>query len=149
MELYNAKFLDMFSGTGQVGIEAISNGATSTFIDLNTALLKKNIEQIGCQDFSRVFSGDFKRVMSDLNVKGEKFDFIFADPPYNDGLYSDIIRFSMPLLSEDGKIILEHSSDCEITAPDDAIIFDKRAYGSRSLTFLGGKNEKNGVSGEL
>lgn len=148
-KLYDAEFLDIFCGTGQIGIEAVSNGAKATFIDKNTLILNKNIEGVGCKDQCRVISGDFKNILLFFAKNNEKFDFVFADPPYNDGLYEDIIRLSKDLLNEGGRLILEHSSDFVINNTFGLEIVDKRIYGSRTLTFLGGKNEDNGLSGEL
>lgn len=138
-KLYNADFLDVFCGTGQIGIEAVSNGAKATFVDKNTTILSKNIVNVGCQDQCRIVSGDFKNILLSFAKNNEKFDFIFADPPYNDGLYDDIINLSKDLLKKDGRLILEHSSDYTIDVAFDFEILDKRVYGSRTLSFLGGK----------
>lgn len=146
-DLYGKIFLDIFSGTGQIGIEAISNGAKAYFVDGNVALLKSNLESVGCLNEAEVFCGDFINVLK--SIKNIKFDFIFADPPYKDELYQDIVKYSIPILNKDGVIILEHSSDIVFDSFDDAVIVDKRIYGSRALTFLGGKNENNGLSGQL
>jgi 16S rRNA (guanine(966)-N(2))-methyltransferase RsmD len=139
--LYDSDFLDIFSGTGQVGIEAISNGARCTFVDKDVSIIRKNISAVGCEDTSLVISGDFKTVLSNLRSRNVKFDYVFADPPYNDGLYEDIIIMSLPLLKDDGRIILEHSSEYSVSVPSCCEIIDVRRYGSRALTFLGGQNE--------
>lgn len=139
MELYGSSFLDLFCGTGQNGIEAVSNGATATFVDKNTNIVTKNINSVGCLDSSRIISGDFKNILLSFAKNNEKFDFIFADPPYNDGLYDEIIKLSEPLLNKDGKLILEHASDFIFENLYNLQVLDKRVYSSRTLTFLGGK----------
>ena len=133
--LYGKSFLDVFSGTGQMGIEAISNGATAVFVDADVALIKDNISSVLNDERLEIYRGDFKDVLINLRNSNRKFDFIFADPPYDDGLYDDIIKYSIPLLSEYGVLVLEHSSDYKINNEN---ITDSRVYGSRSLTFLGG-----------
>ncbi len=138
MELYGSSFLDLFCGTGQNGIEAVSNGATATFVDKNTNIVTKNVNNVGCSDYSRIISGDFKNILLFFAKNNEKFDFIFADPPYNDGLYDEIIKLCAPLLKEDGKLILEHASDFSFENLYDLRIVDTRVYSSRTLTFLGG-----------
>lgn len=138
-KLYGADFLDIFCGTGQIGIEAISNGANATFIDKNTSIVSKNLQNICLENKSRLIQGDFKNVLSSFAKNNEFFDFVFADPPYNEGLYEDIINYAMPLLKDDGVLILEHSSDLILEDLFQINIIDKRSYGSRSLTFLGGK----------
>lgn len=134
-EIYGKTFLDIFSGTGQMGIEAISNGAKSVFVDADIKLLKENVTAVVKDENPEVYRGDFKNILKNFYESGRKFDFIFADPPYDDGLYEDIINFSIPLLNDDGMLILEHSSELSI---ENENIFDIRSYGSRSLTFLGG-----------
>ncbi|MBE7091718.1 MAG: 16S rRNA (guanine(966)-N(2))-methyltransferase RsmD [Clostridiales bacterium] len=138
-DLPGSDFLDVFCGTGQNGIEAASNGANVTFIDKNVSLVNKNISNIGLNESCRVICGDFKFILSSFAKNNEKFDFIFADPPYNEGLYEDIIDSAQYLLKENGKIILEHSRDFVIDNTFGLEVTDKRVYGSRALTFLGGK----------
>lgn len=136
-DLYGKSFLDIFSGTGQIGIEAISNGAKAYFVDGDTTLLKSNLASVGCEKDAEVIRGDFIGVLKSL--KNIKFDYVFADPPYRDGLYQDIVKYSLPVLNDNGVIILEHSSDIVFDSFDGATIVDERTYGSRVLTFLGGK----------
>ncbi len=134
-ELYGKDFLDVFSGTGQMGLEAVSNGANVTFVDMDVKLLKENISAILQNDNVEVLCGNFKNIFANLKNANKKFDFIFADPPYNDGLYDEIIEYALPILKDGGILILEHSSDISI---ENDKVFDKRVYGSRSLSFLGG-----------
>ena len=138
-EIYGKNFLDIFSGTGQMGIEAISNGAKTVFVDADIKLLKENISAIVKDENPEFYRGDFKNILKNFAESGRKFDFIFADPPYDDGLYEDIIKFAMPLLNDDGMLILEHSSELSI---ENENISDIRSYGSRTLTFLGGNKWK-------
>lgn len=142
-DLLGKTFLDIFSGTGQMGIEAISNGATGVFVDADTSLVKENVALV-CEEHCEIYRGDFKNILDNFKKAGRKFDFIFADPPYNDGLYDDIINYSMPLLNENGKLILEHSSDMPFSHINEC---DSRKYGSRTLSFLEANNENNGISG--
>lgn len=137
-ELYGKDFLDIFSGTGQMGIEAVSNGAHATFVDADTSLVRKNVFEILKNENSEIIRGDFNNVLKNMAEKNKRFDFIFADPPYNEGLYLNIIECSLPLLNDDGVLILEHSSDFDIENLGNFNVVDKRLYGSRSLTFLGG-----------
>ena len=139
MDLYGSSFLDLFCGTGQNGIEAVSNGAKATFVDKNTTIVTKNVNNVGCNQDAKIISGDFKNVLEFFAKNNEKFDFIFADPPYNDGLYDEIIKLCVPLLNDSGKLILEHASDFTFENLYDLQIVDKRVYSSRTLTFLGGK----------
>ncbi|MBR2861342.1 MAG: 16S rRNA (guanine(966)-N(2))-methyltransferase RsmD [Clostridia bacterium] len=138
-DLFGADFLDLFAGTGQMGLEAVSNGAKCVFADKDVRLVRENISQIGCEDASGIVSGDFEFVAKTLLNQGKKFDFVFADPPYENGYYERIITCTLPLLKENGTLILEHSSDMRLEESEGYAIKDQRAYGSRALTFVGGK----------
>ncbi len=133
--IYGKSFLDVFSGTGQIGIEAASNGAEVVFVDADTKIIKENVSLILKDEKPEIYCGNFKNILDNFRKTNRKFDFIFADPPYNDGLYNEIIELSSDLLNSDGVLILEHSSDFVIECNN---ITDKRTYGSRALTFIGG-----------
>lgn len=82
-----AHFLDLFAGTGAVGLEALSRGASRvTFVDKGRnaiQCLKKNIESLEFEERSEVVSGDVLSVLYKLSKKHPPFDIIFADPPYS------------------------------------------------------------------
>ncbi len=77
--------LDLFAGSGQLGIEAISNGAKSCyFIDHNNEVIKvlnKNIANLNIKDKSKVILSDWKKFLNDSAKNNLKFDLIFVDPP--------------------------------------------------------------------
>lgn len=131
--MIGADFLDLFAGTGQMGLEAVSNGANAVFADQDPALARKNIEALGLS--ARVIRADFRETIRILAREGMSFDFIFADPPYRDGLYGEIISLCLPLLKADGVLILEHASENPLPEAEET-----RSYGSRSLSFIGGKS---------
>lgn len=137
--LYGARFLDLFAGSGQIGLEAISLGASCVFADISPALVKSNLLLLGCEN-AIVMQGSFAEVLRQLQAKGQTFDFIFADPPYQAGYYEEIIALSAPLLKKDGLLIVEHAADY---TPDIHPLYmeDRRVYGSRCLTFLKGEQK--------
>lgn len=81
-----ARFLDLFAGTGAVGIEALSRGARSVvFVEshpLNTALIRRNLEKFRAS--ARIITRPVNIALSLLNVEGEPFDVIYLDPPYHE-----------------------------------------------------------------
>ena len=83
-EMPGAMFLDLFAGTGAVGLEALSRGATrATFVEMNAKhleILRKNVETFGKSSVSDVVRGDAYKYIS--AYRGEGFDIAFADPPY-------------------------------------------------------------------
>lgn len=83
----DAYFLDLFAGSGAIGLEALSRGAAkSTFIEHHREAfhcIQQNIQALGVQDQAQVLQGDVFRMLELLEKKGEKFDLIYADPPYH------------------------------------------------------------------
>lgn len=112
-DVANARVLDLFGGTGQLGIEALSRGAESAvFVERRKDALqaiRENLEACGFSDRARVVNGD---AMSYLK-SGEKFDLIFLDPPYASGLLQqaleEIARFD--ICRRHGIIVAESAAD--------------------------------------
>ena len=102
-------FLDAFSGSGQMGIEALSRGAAgAVFIDSSRRsmnIIKRNIALCGLEDKARTVSGDSISFLENTN---EKFDIIFLDPPYMTGLLQSALDKCGGALSDNGVVICEH-----------------------------------------
>ena len=117
-DIEGRRVLDLFAGTGQLGIEALSRGAKQcVFIDQRSdavKLIRENLEVCGISDRAVVRSGD---AMSYLK-SGEKFDIIFLDPPYASGLLvkalEDIAAFD--ICREHGIIVAESAVETELPA---------------------------------
>ena len=114
------RVLDLFAGTGQLGIEALSRGAASAvFVDRDRAavqIVKENLKTCGLS--GTVLCADS---LSYLRNCG-RFDLIFIDPPYDSGLYDEVLRTinQIDILSEGGIMIVEARREtplCDMTAP--------------------------------
>ncbi|MEA4894727.1 MAG: 16S rRNA (guanine(966)-N(2))-methyltransferase RsmD [Oscillospiraceae bacterium] len=137
-DIEGRRVLDLFAGTGQLGIEALSRGARSaTFVDESTEaikIVKSNLERCG-------LTGEAVRddAVSFLGHCG-KYDVIFLDPPYQSGLMDTVLRkiIQFDILSEGGIIICETDSGTEIS-PMNAPYFVGRVYkyGKVKLTVCG------------
>lgn len=118
-EIEGRKVLDLFAGTGQLGIEALSRGAAScVFVDRRAdtvKLVRENLKLTELSDRARVVAGDS---MEYLSTQREKFDLIFLDPPYEAGLLesalAQIARFD--ILTPHGIIAAEAPSDKTLPA---------------------------------
>ncbi len=110
-ELEGKKVLDLFAGSGQLGVEALSRGARyCTFVDNNrdaVKIIKKNISECNFTDRSNVVFSD----ASDFLLMKENFDIAFLDPPYNKGLVEKCLLPLCALMASDGIIICETSAD--------------------------------------
>lgn len=134
-----AKVLDLFCGTGALGIEAISRGADEVVMsDLNfqsVKLAKDNLAQLSNPSQGRVIQGDYKKVLEKL--KGEKFDVIILDPPYKSGVYEDCIQkiWQFDILNDEGVIVCEHNKEDNFDFSPFQIESEK-TYGIKAVTYL-------------
>jgi 16S rRNA (guanine(966)-N(2))-methyltransferase RsmD len=130
--------LDLFAGSGQLGIEAISNGANICyFIDHNnevTKVLNKNIDNLNIKDKSKVILTDWKKFLNESANK-IKFDLIFVDPPYDYDVYEKILEkvISLNLLNKDGLIILEHANLKLKDEYHNLVLYKSKKYGAKSV----------------
>ncbi|HKK95781.1 MAG TPA: 16S rRNA (guanine(966)-N(2))-methyltransferase RsmD [Anaerovoracaceae bacterium] len=109
--VYDAMVLDLFAGSGSMGLEALSRGAKRCLFCDNSQksidAIKENIDKCKANMWSDIYKGDFKKNLDRIN---ESFDIIFLDPPYKLGYYEECINIitEKGLLNEDGIIIIEH-----------------------------------------
>lgn len=134
-------FLDLYAGSGAIGIEALSRGASHcVFVDNNPNAIKTvklNLETLGISRESySVFGGSDFEMLSNLTLNKDVFDIIFIDPPYEKGEYEKIIDFIIlnNLISEKGIIILE--SNKEIIIDYDFSKIKKYKYGEIFVKIL-------------
>lgn len=137
--------LDLFSGSGALGIESLSRGAEKVvFIDKSKdsfALTRKNLEFVGAdKDSYEIYNVDYEFALKKL--KGKGFDLIFVDPPYALHIENRILDFikKYDVLSKNGVIMIEHDAKNVFTDADFDI--DTRKCGSMSISFLTYKKEE-------
>ena len=122
--------LDIFAGTGALGLESISRGANSaTFIDAATTnIIRENITRAGFEDCN-VLRGDFEKVLRRLAKENLAFDLIFSDPPYAKGLAQKSLELVAELNLLDGLMIVEHGAEENLNVPTDFQLVRKTIYG--------------------
>jgi 16S rRNA (guanine966-N2)-methyltransferase len=112
-EFQGARVLDLFAGSGGLGIEALSRGAShTTFVEINDDALRfieKNVETLGCEDTTEILSMD---AMQFLRRSQEHYDLVFADPPYAYEETANIpaVVFQDKILKKHGYLLIEHAS---------------------------------------
>lgn len=141
----DANVLDLFAGSGALGLEALSRGAKScTFCDSSykaANIIKMNIEKTKMNLNSNLIVLDYKMCLKKLKNDGKLFDIIFIDPPYNSELIFLSVKeiIEMDLLDKDGLIIAETDDEETITNKINSLnieIMDTRKYGRVTLLFI-------------
>lgn len=143
-EVIDARVLDLFAGTGSLGLEALSRGAGyAHFIDnhrLPLSVIKKNITACRFEAIARVYQCDLQHDVNQLSVVGNGFDLVFLDPPYNQGFVEPTLAGlgAMPgLLKKDAIVIVEHTPFEPIDENIMPFVFkDQRKYGKTLVSFL-------------
>ncbi len=134
--IYGVKFLDLFAGSGAMGIEALSRGAKKVVFNdkdkKSVALVKKNLEKLKIDTGFEVVNQDGVLFVSSAR---EKFDIIYIDPPYKAGLNELAVSASINSLEKGGLIILESEQPFEGEI-EGLKVADTRKYGRVILTFF-------------
>ena len=138
--LEGARVLDLFAGSGALGIEALSRGAGyCIFVDdalPARAALRENIDTLGLGGQTRIFRRDATR----LNPAGNlgAFDIVFADPPYDKSMGEAALRSTLKggWLKPDGIFVLEERKTAEIDLPEGVEVLDQRVHGEAQVVIL-------------
>lgn len=128
-EVAKDSVLDLFAGSGALGIEALSRGAKHcTFVDIHPEIVKKNIEKVRFGDVSTVICKDYQTFLKQCT---KQFDLVFLDPPYQKGMAEDALRLLVEqnLLSPDCLVIWESDASEQIPHPDEIRIVKERIFG--------------------
>jgi 16S rRNA (guanine966-N2)-methyltransferase len=131
------RFLDLFAGSGAMGLEALSRGASSaTFVEGDSRALERNLATLGAgpEEFE-VLREDAGAAVSGLARRGESFDLVFADPPYS--LAAALSRRIEVLLAPAGKLVVQTDSHASAPELPGLSLRERRAYGRNVFWFFG------------
>lgn len=134
-ELEDKKVIDLFAGSGQLGIEALSRGARHcTFVENNREALKiieNNVSHCGFDSKANIIFSDVATYL----LRKENFDIAFLDPPYSKGLTEKCLPLILRLMSDDGIVVCETSAQEQLPESIDGWYADRvRRYGKTKLT---------------
>ncbi len=141
-DLYECRFLDLFSGSGGMGIEALSRGAEkAVFVDRDKksiSVINDNLRATRLESRARVFNCDVGAAIKRLGALGEKFDIIFMDPPYNKGFIESTLKYIADenILADDGYIIAEQSVEDDEPQVKGLCVTRVKNYKITKMTFL-------------
>jgi len=137
----DARFIDLYAGSGAVGIEALSRGAASTIFVENKKdslrLIEDNLNKTGLHREARIIGADVKKALKSMSAENIIADLVYLDPPYNHPDLSAVVRslFELGIVAEDGLVIAEHSSKNRDWANNFNLLKQKK-YGDTSLTII-------------
>jgi len=138
--LEGARVVDLFAGSGALGLEALSRGARFVlFVDQSAearALLRANVEALGLGGLTQIRRADGSRLGQ--APSGPPFTLAFLDPPYGQGLAAPALAALAAggWLAADALCVVEEAAKAEIAAPQGFAVEDERAYGDARIAFL-------------
>ena len=137
-KVIGAYVCDLFSGTGNLGLEALSRGADFCYFGDNSGqsikLITDNVEMCRAEEYSKIIQGDYRKVLAGIS---DNIDIFLLDPPYDRNLWAKAMALisELELLAEDGMIVCEHRKENEL--PEEISGFKKikvRNYGKVVLS---------------
>ena len=143
-KVVGAAVLDLFAGSGNLGLESWSRGARLVqFVDNSRGSLQltdSNIRKCRAEAECRMLKHDAEAAVGLLYKQGQRFDLVFVDPPYNRGWVQKILSKleKFPLLAENGWLVAEYSAHDDIAAsiPEGYELFRSQQYGETVLSFI-------------
>jgi 16S rRNA (guanine(966)-N(2))-methyltransferase RsmD len=137
----DAHVLDLFAGSGAIGIEALSRGASGvTFVDREPrglAILRQNLDALGLKERARVVRGDVVRWLETSSAEVKQASFIFLDPPYDDPVLDRALK-ALDREVESATVVAEHSRRQELPHLTRLLVDRQRRYGDTVVTVLRG-----------
>jgi len=146
-DIGGCRFLDLCAGSGSVGIEALSRGAArSLFVDNHPTaitLISRNLNDLGLSSSAVVVRRDAVDSLAHLSRRGEVFDLVFLDPPYDSDLAARCLRSPkwLDIMSPFGRMFVEHRSGTAWPHLPGWTVVDSRKYGDTALTVFQGESQ--------
>jgi 16S rRNA (guanine966-N2)-methyltransferase len=141
--ILNACVLDLFAGSGALGIEALSRGAGEcVFIDNDAESVKTvklNLTKTGLINKAKIYKNNYENALEILIKKDKKFDIVFLDPPYYENFLIKTLKIlsNSDIISNEGIIVAEHlKKDTEINIPEQFTIDRKKRYGDTEILII-------------
>lgn len=135
-----ARVLDLYAGSGSLGIEALSRGAArAVFVERSAtaiAVLRANLAALGLEPRARVVRGEATATLRRLARERERFDLVLVDPPYASGEAARALASlaGAGILTPGATLVVESSRRDELTAPGGLVVLDERCYGDTKIT---------------
>ncbi len=140
-DLVGKNCLDVFGGSGNLSIEAISRGADVSYLiehDKDAfSIINKNVEKARYESKVKLYNKDYEVALKNIADGGVKFSIVFLDPPYKSDFYEKtleaLIKYNM--LNEDAIIVMEHLQSIDINV-ENYYIWKQKTFSKNAITFL-------------
>lgn len=140
----DARVLDLYAGSGALGIEALSRGAThATFVErgrVALAAIRQNLERTGLAAAASVHGAEVDRFL--VGQPGGSYDLAFLDPPYEERAILAPLERLVPLLAPRASVVVKHFWRTEVPIPQGLAPWRDRRFGETALTFLVRREEE-------
>ena len=145
-DIVDSIVLDLFAGSGALGLESISRGAKEAILCDNSKkaihIIEQNVQKTGTSSKVKIINDDYLKILESLKLQNYKFDIVFLDPPYKtdyaEKASQKLVEYN--LLSENGIIVIETDRKREVVENINKLnlfnIFDERKYGRAELIFI-------------
>ena len=141
-EVIDAKLLDLFAGSGSVGIEALSRGAEKVvFVDKSNQaikVIKENLSNCGFEKAGQLYQGDIFQALGALARQGERFNLIYIDPPFNNTeIFCDVMEVldKIDIFAPDHILVIRTPRKMEMPSFTRLIKYRQKSYGESSLHY--------------
>lgn len=138
-----ARVLDLFAGSGAMGLEALSRGAAfCTFVDRHPRAARENAIRLGLQDRVEVLGRDFRSIPG--RIRNGSYDLIFLDPPYGQHYLPRALQLIVDnqVLAPRGMIVAEYRVEEQVALPEGLVAMKEKRYGSTVVAFIGRQKEQ-------
>ena len=142
LDIKDSIILDLFSGSGSLAIEGLSNGAKSAYLVDNNVIaintINENINNLSIDNIYVIKNDALRQLNMFINEK-KVFDIIFLDPPYNTNYLEDVLKIinaNLNILSDNGIIVCETTKSIDYSAYDKLSIHKEKKYGDKKVIIL-------------
>ncbi len=146
-------FLDLFAGTGNVGLEALSRGAARVvFVEKDRILagaIGRNVTSCRFTREAEILRADFGKALKMMAERPDSFDIVFADPPYEAGCVGPVVAALADgsLVAADGLLVVQHSfREAAASERPGLVMTDRRGYGDTRLSFFQKKHARTNAA---
>ncbi|OON96551.1 MAG: 16S rRNA (guanine(966)-N(2))-methyltransferase RsmD [Epulopiscium sp. Nele67-Bin005] len=140
-KIMDCTFLDLYSGSGAIGIEALSRGAKeANFVEHNVdaqKIIEENLKKTKLQNNAKLYKLDINKALNELTKNQKSFDIVFIDPPYYDEQLENVVTILIKnnILHQESLLIIENATDAPALQNESLVLTKSKSYKTTTLNF--------------